>query len=156
MFGLGPKFWLELFLVLTIVLLLLVLFNMIMSKLLKVEKKKLFSYNFVNEKHSKIDWKIRITYIVVLLIGHFVNITRDPMDWFWFFEPWFLTMVFVFTIEVVRAILEYKYAENRNDYKLTISQLVFISILFFALFWTDFFGIGNSWQWAASVLLLPV
>lgn len=144
MYGLGPKFWLELFLLLTILLLLLVSFNAVMSKLLKVEKKKLFSNNFVNEKHSKIDWKLRITFIVVLLSGHFVNITRDPMDWIWFYEPWFLMMVFVFTTEVARAIMEYKYAENRNDYKLTISHLVFISVLFFALFWSDFFGIGNS------------
>ncbi|HBW38527.1 DUF4181 domain-containing protein [Desulfosporosinus sp. BICA1-9] len=143
MYGLGPKFWQELFLLLTIVLLSLVSFNAVMRKLLKVEKKKLFSYNYVNEKHKKIDRTIRITSIVVLLIGSFVNMTRDPMDWIWFFEPWFLMMVFVLATEVARAIIEYKYAENRNDYKFTISQLVFIVIIFFTLYWSDFLGMAN-------------
>ncbi|MBC2726078.1 DUF4181 domain-containing protein [Desulfosporosinus sp.] len=143
MYGLGPKFWQELFLLITIVLLSLVSFNAVVRKLLNVEKKNLFSSHYVNEKHKKIDWTIRIIFLVVLLIGHFVNISRDPMDWIWFFEPWFLMMGLVPATEVARAIIEYKYAENRNDYKLTISQLVFIFILFFTLFWSDFFGMAN-------------
>ncbi|TGE31083.1 DUF4181 domain-containing protein [Desulfosporosinus sp. Sb-LF] len=139
MYGIGPKFWLELFLLVTILLLLLVSFNAVMRKLLKVEKKKLFSYNHVNEKHSKIDWTIRITSIVLLLIGNFVNNTRDPMDdSIWFFEPWSIMMVFIVTSEVARVIMECKYAENRNAYKLTISQLVFIVVIFLTLYWSNF------------------
>ncbi len=140
MYGIGPKFWLELFLLVSILLLLLVSFNAVMRKLLKVEKKKFFSYNHVNEKHSKIDWTIRITIIVVLLIGNFVNNTRDPMDWIWFFEPWYIMMVFIVATEVARAIMECKYAENRNAYKLTISQLVFIVVIFLTLYWSNFLG----------------
>lgn len=140
MYGLGPKFWLDLFLMLTILLLLLVSFNAIMRKLLKVEKKKLFSYNYVNEKHSKIDWTIRIIIIVILLIGTYVNNTRDRMDWIWFFEPWYIMMVFIVATEVSRAIMEFKYAENRNAYKLTISQLVFIVIIFLSLYLSNFLG----------------
>ena len=140
MYGLGPKFWLDLFLMLTILLLLLVSFNAIMRKLLKVEKKKLFSYNYVNEKHSKIDWTIRIIIIVILLIGTYVNNTRDRMDWIWFFEPWYIMMVFIVATEAARAIMEFKYAENRNAYKLTISQLVFIVVIFLSLYLSNFLG----------------
>lgn len=140
MYGLGPKFWLDLFLMLTILLLLLVSFNAIMRKLLKVEKKKLFSYNYVNEKHSKIDWTIRIIIIVVLLIGTYVNNTRDRMDWIWFFEPWHIMMVFIVATEISRAIMEFKYAENRNAYKLTIGQLVFIVVIFLSLYLSNFLG----------------
>ena len=140
MYGLGPKFWLDLFLMLTILLLLLVSFNAIMRKLLKVEKKKLFSYNYVNEKHSKIDWTIRIIIIVILLIGNYVNTTRDRMDWIWFFEPWHIMMVFIVATEISRAIMEFKYAENRNAYKLTIGQLVFIVVIFLSLYLSNFLG----------------
>jgi len=68
--------------------------------------------------------------------------TRDPLDWIWFFKPWFLIIGFVVATEVTRAIMEYKYAENHNDYKLTISQLAFFVIIFFVLYWTDFLGMG--------------
>jgi hypothetical protein len=141
MYDLEPKFWQELFLLITSLLLVLVSFNAVMRRLLKVEKKKFFSYNHVNKKHSKIEWKIRKTFVVALLIGHFVNMTRDPLNWIWFFEPWFLMTGFVVAIEVTRAIMEYKYAENRNDYKFTISQLAFLVVIFFALYWTNFLGI---------------
>lgn len=140
MYGIELNFWQELFLLLTIVLLLLVSFNALMRKLLKVEKKKFFSYNHVNEKHSKIDWTIRITFIVILLLRYFVDTTRDPMDSIWFFEPWLLMMVFIVATEVARATKEYKYAENQNAYKLTISQLVFIVVIFLTLYLSNFLG----------------
>ncbi|SET93296.1 protein of unknown function [Salinibacillus kushneri] len=142
MYGLGPNFWLKLVLILTIILLLLALFHTVMRKWLKVERKKLFSYNHVHEKHSKIDWTIRITFIALLTIGYFVNVSRFPMNSIWFFEPWFLMFLLIIGTEVARAIMEWKYAENRNAYKLTVSQLAFIFILFFTLFGTHFFGLG--------------
>ncbi|MEC5424740.1 DUF4181 domain-containing protein [Virgibacillus sp. C22-A2] len=60
--GTEPIFWLKLILALTLFALLLIAFNAVMSKWLKVEKKKFFSYNHVNEKHKKVDWIIRITF----------------------------------------------------------------------------------------------
>lgn len=140
MYGIELNFWQELFLLLTIVLLLLVSFNALMRKLLKVEKKNFFSYDHVNEEHSKIDWTIRIIFIVILLLRYFVDTTGDPMDSIWFLEPWYIMMVFIVVTEVARATKEYKYAENRNAYKLTISQLVFIVVIFLTLYWSNFLG----------------
>lgn len=140
MSGIGPKFWLELLFILAILSLLLFSFNAMMSKLLKVEKKNFFSYNHVNEKHSKIDWTIRIIVIGLMIIGFFVNVSRLPMDSIWFFELWFLLLLLAIGTEVTRAIIEWKYAENRNAYKFTVFQLVFIFILLFILYWTNFFG----------------
>ena len=140
MYGIGSDFWLELLFILAIILLFLFSFNAVMRKLLKVEKKKTFSYNHVNEKHSKIDWTIRITIIVLMTIGFIVNVSRLPMDSIWFFEPWFLLLMLIIGTEVARAIMEWKYAKNRNAHKLTIYQLIFIFILLFVLYWTNFFG----------------
>ena len=54
MYGIEPIFWLKLLLLITILLLLSFIFNTVISKWLKVEKKKFLSYDHVNEKHKKI------------------------------------------------------------------------------------------------------
>ena len=59
----------------------------------------------------------------------------------WFIQPWFILFVFIGVSQTARAIMERKYAENPNDYKLTISELVFMLVLIFILFVTDFFGL---------------
>ena len=141
MYGIEPTFWLNLILLLAIVLLLFVSFNTIMRKWLKVEKKKFFSYNHINERHKKIDWIIRITTIVVILSGYVITIIEGPLNMIWFLQPWFIIFIFIVVSEMVRAAMERKYAENPNAYKLTISQIIFMLILFFALYKTDFFGL---------------
>ncbi|WP_124053402.1 DUF4181 domain-containing protein [Priestia endophytica] len=141
MYSAEPNFGLKFISLLAIILLLWVSFNTIMRKWLKVERKKLFSYNHVNEKHKKIDWTIRIITIASILIGFIINISRDSTDWFWFLQSWVVLFIFIVISETVRAVMERKYAKNPNTYKLTISELLFVIILFFILFKTDFFGL---------------
>lgn len=133
--------WLALLFLLAIVMLLFLLFNAVMRKWLQVEKKKLFSYNHINEKHKKMDWTIRVVFLVVLLLGNFINVTREPMEWFWFFETWFLLIVFIVVSETVRAVMEWKYAVNKKDYIFTISQLIFGVLLILTVIQTNFWGL---------------
>jgi hypothetical protein len=51
---------------------------------------------------------------------------RDPLDWNWFLQPWFIIFIFIVVSETTRAVMERKYAENPNGYKLTISQIIFV------------------------------
>ncbi|MCY8235341.1 DUF4181 domain-containing protein [Priestia endophytica] len=141
MYSIEPNFGLRLISLLAIILLLWFLFNTIMRKWLKVERKKLFSYNHVNEKHKKMDWTIRIITIASILLGFIINMSRDSTDWFWFLQSWAVLFIFIVVSETVRAVMERKYAKNPNAYKLTISELLFVLILFFILFKTDFFGL---------------
>ena len=108
---------------------------------LKVEKKKFFSYNHVNEQHKKIDWTIRITFIFFLLFGFFVNVSEDPSKHIWFLQTHILMFVFIIATELVRIFMEKRYAENKNDYIFTAVQLVVISVFLLAVFSTDFFGL---------------
>ncbi|ASF39079.1 hypothetical protein CEH05_08110 [Halobacillus halophilus] len=140
-YGLEPTFWLRLVVVISIFLLLLVSFNVIISRWLKMERKKLFSYNHVNEKHEKIDWIIRVIAILSILLGYFINSTRGPTNWYWFLQPWFILAIFIVVSEVFRAFMEHKYAENPNAYKVTICNMVFTLILFFTLVKTEFWGL---------------
>lgn len=140
MYVIEPTFWLRLIVLLVIVLLLLLSFEKLMRTLFQTRKKKYFSYNHINEKHKRIDWIIRIATIVFLVLGFFVNSIAYPNEWAWLFEPWVILIVSISFFEMARAIFERKYAENPNDYKVTIIQLAFSLLLIFVLFQTDFFG----------------
>ena len=120
----------------------LVLFfiNKFLRKWLNVEKKEFFSNNFVNQKHKKIDWTIRITFIVVVLFGFFVNVNEDPSKHIWLLQPHILMFGLIVVTELVRIVMEKRYAANKNDYIFTTVQLVVISMFLLALFSTDFFG----------------
>lgn len=121
----------------------LVLFfiNKFLRKWLNVEKKEFFSNNFVNQKHKKIDWTIRISFIVVVLFGFFVNVSEDPSSHIWLLQPHILMFGLIVVTELVRIVMEKRYAANKNDYIFTTVQLVVISMFLLAVFSTDFFGL---------------
>ena len=115
-------------------------FNSLMRKYLKIGKRKIFSYNHVNEKHKKIDWIIRITYIIMALITLFYQ-SGNINGVSWYFELWFVVLVFLTTSEMVRAFMEWKYSESRREYIFTISQLIFTLALIGITIATSFFWI---------------
>lgn len=119
----------------------LVLFfmNKFLRKWLNVEKKEFFSNHFVNEKHKKIDWTIRISFIVLILFVFFINVSGNPLQHIWFLQPYILLFGLVIVTELVRIVMEKRYAANKNDYIFTAVQLVVISLFLLAVFSTDFF-----------------
>lgn len=143
-YGIEPFFWLKLLLVLSIFVVVLYLYNSMIRKFLKVEKKKFFSYNHINEKHKKIDWTIRIIIVVGMLVGYFTNVQNDLSDGYWFLETYFLLFLFIVITEIATAIMEWKYAKNKNAYLVTIFQLLFIVAFMLIMFATDFVGLING------------
>lgn len=141
MYGVESTFWLKLVLLLTVFLVLMALFNAIMRRWLGVEKPKAFSHNHVNDRHRRIDWSIRIFFIALMILGYFVNVTRLPQEPYLLLETWFLLFVLLFVTEIIRAVMERRYAKNPNAYIYTISQLALILVFLILLFATDFFGI---------------
>lgn len=139
MYGADPMFGPKLLLIVTIAGVLMYSFELGLRKWLKVEKRKFFSYNHVNAKHKKIDWTIRISFIVLLFIGFGINIERDFEESLWYWEPWFLLMLLIVVTETVQAIMEWKFAENRRAFIVTLGCLFFSIILFITAIKTDFF-----------------
>ena len=121
--------------------LLIVAFSFGMSKILKVEREKWFSYNHINDLHKKIDWAIRITFTITLLVSTYYMIYSDSSETVWYFETWFLLIVFVAISESVRAYMEWRYIENRKVYVLTILEMVFMIVLVTFIVTTNFFGL---------------
>lgn len=102
--------------------------NKFIREWLNVEKKKIFSDNFVNDTHRKIERIIGITFICFVFIGVLINISREPLKPIWFLETQFLLFAFIIVLQIVRIIMGKRYAENKNDYIFSAIQLVAISI----------------------------
>jgi len=140
-YGIESSFWLKFILLLVIVWLFFFSFSAIMRRIFNIEKKKPFSHNHLNPLHKKIDWTIRIIFIVAMIVGSIINISRQPLNSILYLEPYFLLLMLIIFTEIVRAVMEWKYADNRNAYILTVVQLAFITILLLSIFITDFFGL---------------
>lgn len=111
------NFWVNMCIFLVVTVVSIVLFNALMRKLLKVEKRKFFSYNFVNELHKKGEWTIRISFIIILIVIGIVF--QNSL----FISIGLLTLFVSLTI--FRAIIEKKYAENPKEYLYTLSETGF-------------------------------
>lgn len=132
--------WGKIVLLIVAMFVLMFIFNRIMLKLLKVEKKKMFSYNHVNGLHKKNDWILRIAFIIVIIIFNMRQFESPELA----NSPWyFLGVLIIYFVldELVRAFMEWKYATNRKDYIYTLSEMLFMIIVIFAFAQTNFLGL---------------
>ena len=120
------------------------IFGFVIRKLLGVERKKWFSYNHLNDRHKKIDWSVRIIFTILFLISSYYMIDNDTVGFPWYFETWFILIVFLIMSEMLRALMEWKYAENKRDFVATIAEMMFMISIVFLTITTDFFGLFNS------------
>ncbi|MEG0385593.1 MAG: DUF4181 domain-containing protein [Solibacillus sp.] len=130
------------FIILLLVLFLVFwIFDVVIRKLLGADKRKSFSYNHVNSKHKKIDWSVRITFMILLLLSHYYTFYNNTFENYWYMEPWFVLISFFLVSDLLRAFMEWKYAENRKNFIATIAELLFGLSVILSLIMTDFFGL---------------
>ncbi|OXS74973.1 hypothetical protein B1B04_08815 [Lysinibacillus sp. KCTC 33748] len=133
-----------LILFLMVLLLIISIFGFVIRKLLGVERKKWFSYDYVNERHKKLDLSVRIIYLSLVFISSYYKFNNDNVRITWYFELWFIIIVFLVTSEMLRAFMEWKYVENKKDAVATIAEMMFMISIVFLTIKTDFFGLFNS------------
>lgn len=117
MFLFPEGFWVKMLIFIVVTIVSIILFNAMMRKLLNVEKRKFFSYNFVNDLHKKGEWTIRISFIIILI---FIGIIYQNS----LFISITLITLFI-SLTIFRAIIEKKYAENPKAYLYTLSETGF-------------------------------
>ena len=83
-----------LILFLFVLLLIISIFGFVIRKLLGVERKKWFSYDYVNEIHKKLDLSVRIIYLSLVLISSYYKFNNDNVGIAWYYELWFIIMSF--------------------------------------------------------------
>ncbi|GAA0607055.1 hypothetical protein GCM10009001_25430 [Virgibacillus siamensis] len=120
-------------------------FNTVMRKVLHVERKKFFSSGHINETHKKADWSLRIVYIILVLVSIIVFSSNYQLMKYSAQVSMILTVIFLNLGEVLRAIMEFKYKKGKNDYLLTINQLIFGLVVMYYTLSSDAFGLFNLW-----------
>ncbi|MDQ0159991.1 DUF4181 domain-containing protein [Alkalibacillus salilacus] len=115
-------------------LVLLIGFNAFVSKWFGVERKNIFSFNYVTDRHKKIDRVIRGITLISLLVGYTINVNTGT--WYWFLQPWFILLFLIFPSFIVTIVMERKYASNPNAYKVTLSEMGFVIVLMLSLYLT--------------------
>ena len=113
-------FWIKFAFIVLIVLVLDAIVKLLLRNSLKIEKgkKPFFSYNHINELHRKIDWAIRITSAIVLIVTNTLVIIEG-----YSINLIIITTIFYFVLDyTVRAFFECKYSQNPKQYILTISE----------------------------------
>lgn len=107
-----------------------------MRKLLKIKEKNKKIYQNYNEKHKNFDRIIRVSAGFVPLIGYIFKSN-------WITELWIISFVLIICSLIFSAIMEFRYAEDPNVYKLVISHIIFLIVFFltvlYALYNTHFF-----------------
>ncbi|NIK12587.1 DUF4181 domain-containing protein [Alkalibacillus almallahensis] len=121
-------------------LVLLIGFNALVSKWFGVERKSIFSINYVTDQHKKIDRVIRGITLISLLVGYTINVNTGT--WYWFLQPWFILLFLIFPSFIVTIVMERKYASNPNAYKVTLSEMGFVIVLILSLYLTYVWVIG--------------
>ena len=134
-------FLIKLIIFLTSIVLVLSIFNYTVRKLLGVDRKKWFSYNHINERHKKLDWYVRIVFIISLFFIYLYTVNNIELITYWYFNPGILTSIFLIISELLRAFMEWKYTENRRAYIATIIELCFTISVVILTITTNFFGI---------------
>ncbi len=135
MFGMDNHIWLTLILLVVGYSVLLICFNAFMRRWLKVEKRKAFSFNFVNDTHKKIDRTIRVIFMIIFLVSYFLTVAKDPLDDSFVFVPFFILMANFIVTDSIQAIMEWKVAQKKNEAIFTISQMLLSVAFFLSLFY---------------------
>ena len=101
----------------------------------------MFSPNYVNDMHKKIDWTLRVFFLAVLVVSAFYNVERGLSERIWFLEPWFILFISIIVTESVRAFMEWKYVANKKNYIFTLCQLALVILIVIIAISTNFFGV---------------
>ncbi|MFA1822650.1 DUF4181 domain-containing protein [Virgibacillus oceani] len=127
--------WLNFILIVLVTFTLIAMVRIILKKAFNIEKvkKKFFSYNHINNLHQKIDWIIRISTAIVLIVCLYLIIFGN------FSINIFLIALIITsgTQYAVRAFFEWKYTENPKQSILTISEMFIVVLVLFVIIQFD-------------------
>lgn len=112
--------------VFTVFLLAMFAFGLIIRKLLGVAQKKWFSTSYINEQHKKYDWAMRILFMILLVCSALYTMSAGDYETVWYFDMWFVLFTLIVSTEILRAAMEWKYADNKNDALATLLEMVFV------------------------------
>jgi lipoprotein signal peptidase len=125
-------FWIKFLLIVITVFALISIIKLILRKVLHLKKvkRKVFSYNLINERHREIDKWIRLV-SVITLIGLSWGVIEDKSNMFLYV----IGMTILLMVDyLVRAYFEWKHSEYPKQAILTMAEmLIMVTAIFTVL-----------------------
>lgn len=132
--GMPPGFWVELIKILSVAILLVGVIPAVFRYRMGASKKKWFSYNHINEFHKKVDWTLRIVFMISLIISA-ILFTSQP------FITYIICGFFILTQIGVQAYIEWRFSDNKKDFQVSLIQLTLTFVTLFGfIFWFEYFS----------------
>ena len=127
--GMPLGFWVELIIILSVVILLVGVIPAVFRYRMGAGKKKWLSYNHINKFHKKVDWTLRIVFVISVIISA-ILFNSQP------FITYIIFGIFILTQIGVQAYIEWRFSVNRKDFQVSLIQLTltFVTLLGF-VFW---------------------
>ncbi|WP_025784573.1 DUF4181 domain-containing protein [Sporosarcina sp. D27] len=116
------------------------LLDSLLRRYLKLEKVNFFKNNYVNDKHQKMDWTLRFILVFGYLVMAIIMSSGEKTTTTVFIIFVSYSLLNAIVLELVRAYMQKKYAEHKNEYIPTLVQLSLLIIVVPTLLYTKFFG----------------
>ncbi|GGB46014.1 hypothetical protein GCM10011409_24460 [Lentibacillus populi] len=120
-YGLQPGFWKEFLIIMAVVVFLVAVIPAFLRRWMGADKRKWFSYNYINEFHKKGDWTLRVIFIFSVIACGVIFIAR----------PLILILISAFFTVIqlgFQTYVEWRFSENRSNYKLTLIEISLITV----------------------------
>ncbi|ASN05414.1 DUF4181 domain-containing protein [Virgibacillus necropolis] len=130
-YGFTPGFWKEFIIIMGAVVFVVGGIPAIIRRRIGADKKKWFSYNHINEFHKKADRTLR-TIFVISVIASLIIFVDKPLI--------VLLLSIFFSVSQLgfQAYVEWRFMENRNNFKVSLVEIVLIFVtLIGILLWLE-------------------
>ncbi|MCP3026504.1 DUF4181 domain-containing protein [Halobacillus sp. A5] len=86
---------------------------------------------YINDFHRKGDWCLKTIFLLIFLASTFIFYPNT-------YIPFIISMVFAFAQLVFQTYVEWKFAENRRNYKVSFVELILLFVIFvWVMLWID-------------------
>jgi len=132
---------LRLILTAVLIILAILLFSLVIRRMMGVRQRKWFSDDYINERHRKLEWRVRMGFVVILILDAVIlfatGAVEDPP---WYLEIWWLVFVSVAVLDLLRAYMEYRFVDDRKAMAATLLESIFDVVLLIGAITTGFYG----------------
>lgn len=101
----------------------LVLVNLILRKVLGIEKRKIFKAQYVNDRHRKVEFYLSMAGLVLVVAATIYGYGKSAM------YPIYATLAGLLIASLYRAYMEKKHAEDPREYLFTLLEFPLIVLL---------------------------
>lgn len=127
-------FWIEMMIILSLVILLVGVIPAVFRYRLGASKKKWFSNHHINTLHKKVDWTLRIVFVISIIISA-ILFTSQPLI------TYILSSFFILTQIGVQTYMEWKLSDNGKDFQVSLLQLTLTFVCLLGIyFWLEDFS----------------